>query len=350
MFSPMKTPETIYESSLESRTIYLPSSISPQGIDCMHRSASPPANLVSRRFSMNDEQETFSEFVDDRHKLFLYGVHLLDPFTASLRIPNVVSVLLERFRKNHGGIPESAKQETQDNSDLHKLWEAASWEEVRDNLLFIGPSFGSIDGNYRLNHKGNGEMYMHLMRDTVDRLFPEAPTPDILYGYSRGSLDQPDTPHFPSWIIDEGEATSSDLFYPFLIVKMQGHGAKSSGCMHRATNECMVASSICVRMIDKLNQRLAERHGQFEPLNCAVFSIALNGAVARVYVTFAWDENIDHMCKVDSFLLEDPEHHWKLHKLIRSIVAWGNEERRRQIIDAISTIRLKGPRWYPRYE
>ena len=131
---------------------------------------------------------------------------------------------------------------------------------------------------------------------------------------------------------------------------MQGHGANSSGCMHKATNECMVASSICVRMIDKLNQRLAERRKDDKPLNCAVFSIALNGAVARVYVTFAWDESMDHMCKVGSFLLEDPEHHWKLHKLIRSIVEWGYEERRRQIIDAISTIRLKGPRRYPRYE
>ncbi|KAJ4267654.1 hypothetical protein NW762_003766 [Fusarium torreyae] len=330
-------------------------------MDGMHRSPSPPANLVSRRrrmsdqseASMRDEQKTFSEYVDDRHKLFLSGINLLDPFMASFRIPNGVTVLLERLRKNEWEPSESAKQEFQDNPDPHRLWEAASLQEVQNNILCFGSDYDSVDHDYHdymPSRNGKEAMYMHLMRDTAASGFLQAPTPDTLYGYSAEALNQPDTPDLPTWIIDEGKATSLDVFYPFLIVKMQGHGAKSSGCMHKATNECMVASSICVRMIDKLNQRLAERHKDHEILNCAVFSIVLNGAVARVYVTFAWDEKTDHMCKVGSFLLEDPEHHWKLHKLIRSIVEWGYEDRRRQIIDAISAIRLKGPRRYPRYE
>ncbi|KAJ4260979.1 hypothetical protein NW757_001369 [Fusarium falciforme] len=171
-----------------------------------------------------------------------------------------------------------------------------------------------------------------------------------MYGYRETALRHPNG--IPSWVIDDGKATESNLFYPFLTVQMQGHGFGSDGCMHKATNECMIASSICVRMLDRLNQRLAvrQRGDTSTMINSAAFSIAMNGAVARIYVTFAFDEMRDHVHKVDSFVLENPSHYRKFHRYIQSIIDWGKNERLREIRDAIEVIESSGPRWYPRYE
>ncbi|KAJ4315358.1 hypothetical protein N0V84_008434 [Fusarium piperis] len=172
-----------------------------------------------------------------------------------------------------------------------------------------------------------------------DRMSLQAPAPDVMYGYQEAALRR--SGGIPSWVIDDGKATESSLFYPFLTVHMQGHGLASDGCMHRATNECMIASSICVRMLDKLNQRLAvrQRGDTCIVVNSAAFSIAMNGAVARIYVTFAFDEERDHVYKVDSFVLENPSHYRKFHRYIQSIIDWGKNERLWEIRDAIESRR-----------
>ncbi|KAM0313922.1 hypothetical protein ACHAPQ_011943, partial [Fusarium lateritium] len=131
----------------------------------------------------------------------------------------------------------------------------------------------------------------------------------------------PNSPNPPTWLVDEAKA-ATNLYYPFLVVKMQGQETNSVGDFHEAINDCMVASSICVGMIDKLNERLfAIYNGKVpERLNDAVFGIVANGGVARVYVTYAWGKNVEHTLKVASFLLEDPEHHLKFYKLVRNII------------------------------
>ncbi|RSL99156.1 hypothetical protein CDV31_012334 [Fusarium ambrosium] len=297
----------------------------------------------------SDEYETFSEYADDRYPILWYGVLLLDPFTAHLRVPAVVSRLIEDLEERHAGTHPPSKRSIRDSNELHMLWEHSTLEDIR--LYFQGSGNSLFPGEQPLLHNVSGELiYHHLMRRIDSRFTIQAPAPDVMYGYQEAALRRPDG--IPSWVIDDGKATESILFYPFLTVQMQGHGLGSDGCMHRATNECMIASSICVRMLDKLNQRLAvrQRGDTFTIVNSAAFSIAMNGAVARIYVTFAFDETRDHVYKVDSFVLENPSHYRKFHRFIQSIIDWGKNERLREIRDAIEVIESRGPRWYPRYE
>ncbi|RSL86125.1 hypothetical protein CEP51_002968 [Fusarium floridanum] len=297
----------------------------------------------------SDEYETFSEYADDRYPILWYGVLLLDPFTAHLRVPAAVSRLIEDLEERHVGTHPPSRRSVRDSNELHMLWEHSTREDIR--LYFQGSGISLFPGEQSLLHNVSGELiYHHLMRRIDSRFTIQAPAPDVMYGYQEAALRRPDG--IPSWVIDDGKATESILFYPFLTVQMQGHGLGSDGCMHRATNECMIASSICVRMLDKLNQRLAvrQRGDTFTMVNSAAFSIAMNGAVARIYVTFAFDETRDHVYKVDSFVLENPSHYRKFHRFIQSIIDWGKNERLREIRDAIEVIENRGPRWYPRYE
>ncbi|KAM0432319.1 hypothetical protein ACHAPT_004859 [Fusarium lateritium] len=337
--------------SQESRTLSIPScpSTNTSSPILSHRPLPKLPNDESFvETGSSDDHETFSEYADDRYPLLWYGVFLLDPYTASLRIPTSVARLLDELKDRHAGTHPPSIRSIRDSNDLHKLWEHSTREDVR--LYFQGPEFPLFPGGHPALLNVSGDLiYHHLMRRMDSQISIQAPVPDVMYGYRETALRRPDG--IPSWVIDDGKATESSLFYPFLTVQMQGHGWESGGCMHRATNECMIASSICVRMLDKLNQRLAvrQRGDESTVINSAAFSIAMNGAVARLYVTFAWDETRDHVYKVASFVLEDPSHHRRLHRFIQSIIDWGKNERLQEIRGAIDFIEKHGPRWYPRY-
>jgi hypothetical protein len=197
--------------------------------------------------------------------------------------------------------------------------------------------------------RGKQATCAHLLRDSVAATgkFLPPPTPNIVYGHSKETLCQPNSPKLPTWLAEEAKA-ATDLYYPFLIIKMQSQETNFNGDSYEAINDCMVASSTCVGMIDKLNERLFEVYNGNVPerLNDAVFGIVANGGVARVYVTCAWGKNRGHTLRVASFLLKDPEHHLKLYKLVRSIVEWGNGERLREILSALRLIQLGGLRRY----
>lgn len=342
----------VFSFSQESRTLSAHSCHSSQSSNSVLTRWSSPVlsnDKPLEKGGSSDEHETFSEYADDRYPLLWYGVLLLDPFTAYLRVPNTVSRLLADLGSRHVGSHPPSRRSIRDSNELHMLWEHSTREDIR--LYFQGSGISLFPGEQLLLHSVSGELiYHHLMRRMDSRFSIQAPAPDVMYGYREAALHRPNG--IPSWVIDDGKATKSNLFYPFLTVQMQGHGFGSDGCMHKATNECMIASSICVRMLDRLNQRLAvrQRGDTSTMINSAAFSIAMNGAVARIYVTFAFDETRDHVYKVDSFVLEDPSHYRKFHRYIQSIIDWGKNERLWEIRDAIEVIESSGPRWYPRYE
>ncbi|KAM0430611.1 hypothetical protein ACHAQK_010562 [Fusarium lateritium] len=274
-----------------------------------------------------------------------YGIWMVDHLRPPMKIPKVVLSLLDKLQTTEIEIPRCMKKRIPHKNDIHGPWEAASYENTCKYVSAI--FFDDDDHSVRFVVKET--MCAHLMRDMVvatHKLLP-APKPNIIYGHSKESLCQSNSPNPPTWLVDEAKA-ATDLYYPFLVVKMQGQETNSVGDFHEATNDCMVASSICVGMIDKLNERLfAIYNGKVpERLNDAVFGIVANGGVARVYVTYAWGKNVEHTLKVASFLLEDPEHHSKFYKLVRNIIEWGNGERLREILSALKLIQLGGPRWH----
>jgi hypothetical protein len=261
-----------------------------------------------------------------------------------MQIPEVVSSLLDKLQTREIEIPRCVKKRTPHENDIHRIWEATSY---KDTCEYVSALFFD-DDDHGVRFPRNKAMRAHLMRDlVVTHNFLPTPTPNIIYEYSKKSLCQPNAPKLPIWLDEEAKAETG-LYYPFLVIKMQGHETNSNRDSHEAINDCMVASSICVEMIDKLIERLFELYNDNVPkrLNDVVFGIVANGGVARVYVTYAWCKGTEHTLKVASFLLEDPEHHLKFYKLVRSIIAWGNGERFEGILSALRVIRLGGPRWH----
>ncbi|CAJ0539126.1 Ff.00g068950.m01.CDS01 [Fusarium sp. VM40] len=281
--------------------------------------------------------------------IHFYGIWLVDHLRPPMQIPKVVLSLLDKLQTREIEIPRCVKKRAPHKSDIHRIWEATSY---KDTCEYVSALFFD-DDDHSVRFLRNEAMCAHFMRDLpVAHNYLPPPTPNIIYGYSKESLCQPNAPKLPIWLVEETKA-ETDLYYPFLVIKMQGDETNTNRKSHEAINDCMVASSICVGMIDKLNERLFELYNYNVPerLNDAVFGIVANGGVARVYVTYAWYKGTEHTLKVASFLLEDPERHLKFYKLVRSIIAWGNGERLEGILSALRVIRLGGPRWhrYPAY-
>ncbi|KAF4963764.1 hypothetical protein FSARC_8247 [Fusarium sarcochroum] len=273
---------------------------------------------------------------------------LLDSSEASLHMPIAVSRFVAEIRKTEGEFPSGYEDEIR----IRSLWEHASDALVYEWFMQT-EVLDSYDA-YAVFDDYNREAAEGFMRDSVGRQGQSVmPATSVTCGYPPDEFGPMSSSGLPSWVVCEAKAFSyGEIFYPFLLINMDGHGDRESGCLQHATDECMVASSFSVDKVNKLNQRLAERSsdGQFQVLNSAVFSIVLNGAVARVFITHAWDENTDHMYTIGSVLLEDPEHNKRFRGLIQSICKWGTTERLQGIINAISAVEKSGPRWYPRYE
>jgi hypothetical protein len=77
-------------------------------------------------------------------------------------------------------------------------------------------------------------------------------------------------------------------------------------------------SASCVNIAERLNRRLRQEKVQF--VDSAVFSIAMNGTEARLYVSWKDDKLHYYMQKVNSFFLQDPEHHLRFRKYVRNII------------------------------
>ncbi|SPJ73825.1 uncharacterized protein FTOL_03555 [Fusarium torulosum] len=274
----------------------------------------------------------------------VYGIWLVDHLIPPMQIPKVVSSLLNKLQNTKIEIPRCVKKRIPHKNDIHRMWEATSYKDACEyaSALFFD------DDDHSVRFWGKRAMCTHLMRDSVAPTgkFLPPPTPNIVYGHSKDSLCQTNSPKLPTWLAEAKAATG--LYYPFLVIKMQGQETNSDGDSHEAINYCIVTSSICVGMIDKLNESLSEVYNGNVPeqSNDAVSGIVANGGVARAYVTYVWGKDVEYTLKVASFLLEDLEHHLKFYKLVRSIVEWGNGERLRQILSALRLIQLGDPRWY----
>lgn len=158
----------------------------------------------------------------------------------------------------------------------------------------------------------------------------------MLYGYSRLHA-------FPDLITDPnsvgltlgGAVDYQDLMYPFLAIEFTGE----SGSLWVATNRCLVASASCVKIAEYLNFLLSLRRerSKVEPIDSTVFSIAMNGTEARLYVT--WKDRIGfNMQKVDSFILQKPKDHIEFRNHVENIIDWGKDQRLKGIQDAVDAV------------
>ncbi|RMJ19199.1 hypothetical protein CDV36_001112 [Fusarium kuroshium] len=346
---PLSTDPTLSEGS---HTLSDHNSTSSQGSSSiLSRCQSPvTSNDKSPQQSCSSaECETFYEYSDARNPLVWYRVSLLDRLASFSGIPDAVAWLIHDL-KRQAEIHPPWRQRMWDSHGLQSLWESSKRRGAHLYLQVPGSSLFPGGDPVTQHNVGDDIIYHFLERNRHSHPPDKELAPDVIYGYREDTLHR--LGDIPSWVIDDGKAAEADLFYPFLTIQMQDHGLESGVCLHKATEECMIASSVSVRMLDRLNHRLAacQAGEQFKAVNSVAFSIAMNSAVARLYVTFAWDETRDYVYNFDSLVLEDHKHHEMLYQYIQSIVDWGKSERLQEIRDAIEVVETRGPPWYPRYQ
>jgi hypothetical protein len=84
-----------------------------------------------------------------------------------------------------------------------------------------------------------------------------------------------------------------------------------------ATNQCLGGAATCVILAEGLNDQLTKY--RIDPINSAIFSIAMSGTEARLYISWKHEANY-YMQTVKNFLLSDPEHHLLFRKCVLNII------------------------------
>jgi hypothetical protein len=161
----------------------------------------------------------------------------------------------------------------------------------------------------------------------------------MLYGYNRlGAFTHGQQAQFRS-MKNEMAANSQDLIYPFFVIEFKADGPGGSGSLWVATNQCLGGSASCVNIAERLNRQLRQCNSdRLQPIDSAAFSIAMSGTEARLYISWKHDELNYYTQKVDSFLLQSPEHYLKFRKCVRNIIDWGKGKRLKGIRDSLDSL------------
>ncbi|KAK8044213.1 hypothetical protein PG993_004237 [Apiospora rasikravindrae] len=171
------------------------------------------------------------------------------------------------------------------------------------------------------------------------------PVPDLTYGYTLKETCVPftSTQLTASKAMDpeRGKPGSSDLAFPFLIVEGKVDAPKKS-CLKVGENQCLGASATCVSIINRLNSLLLLKCEGAKKVRSAIFSIAVNQDVARLYVSWMGDDDIYYMkriCLVDLWLEAGRR---DLARYAANIMDWGSGTRFKDIQRALDIISDEG--------
>ncbi|EEU47520.1 uncharacterized protein NECHADRAFT_35677 [Fusarium vanettenii 77-13-4] len=251
------------------------------------------------------------------------------------RPPEHITNFVNQMRRDRGSPGPSADDISQDR-DLHNLSLGTSESEVATYFLarvFVNP--GSSD---YLKRNEKQQMKRNHVPDAGTNHKVSTPVPDTLYGYrDETAFHQQQAQLLPMY--KEAMANNQGLMYPFFVIEFKG----DNGSLWAATNQCLGGAATCINMVEKLNDRFKQRMSNnpinsADPINSAVFSIAMSGTEARLYVSWKENERDYFMAHVDSFLLQDPEHHAKFYNFVHNILDWGRGERLEQIRSCLDNL------------
>jgi hypothetical protein len=245
--------------------------------------------------------------------------------------PEHIAGLVNKVRRDRDSPGPSLDQVRQD-VELEAFALGAVESEVknyfRDNIFAAS---ALVDG---LGEMGNLPMAKCVVPQAGSNSKVSVPAPSMLYGYKRGAFPQ-QRAQLDSMEAAKMAANSWDLIYPFFLIEVKGDGPLGNGSLWVATNQCLGGAASCVNIAEYLNDQL--RQCQIDPINSAVFSIAMSGTEARLYISWKDDTNY-YMQTVETFLLQRPEHYLEFRKYVRNIIDWGKDERLKEIQASLDSL------------
>jgi hypothetical protein len=205
----------------------------------------------------------------------------------------------------------------------YKLGPLSTETEVEDGFKNgILPAFDSRDVLRRIGR--------YLMdKDTVPNTAGSnkmvgLPIPDVLYGYNDKAF--PNQQFQVHSLRDKITTLKPGLIYPFLVAELKGFTiSKVIDPLQVAKNQCIGYAASCVNIAEHLNSLLKECRNNVPLINSAIFSIAMNGTIAKLYVCWKHNESY-YMQQVEVFPLEQTKSYLLFCSAVRHIVDWGKNE------------------------
>ncbi|MCJ1462007.1 hypothetical protein MMC07_000607 [Pseudocyphellaria aurata] len=247
--------------------------------------------------------------------------------------PEQVGSLIDYVRRDRDS-PEPTPESVWRDSDLVLLTKGAPEDTVK--AYFRDRVFPPLSGTTVVSD--NLPMMKQAVPNIHDKFKISNPQPDLLYGYGRLNT-------FPQRELQlrtmgyELSANISRLIYPFLLIELKGDSPNKTGSLWAATNQCLGGAASCVKLAERINDRLRQyKSDGIQPINSAIFSVAMNGTEARLYISWKQDELTYYLQDVDSFLLQRPNDYLQFRKYVRNIFDWGNNRRLVEIRDSLDKL------------
>lgn len=267
-----------------------------------------------------------------RSNLAVNNIYLQDSLEQA---PEHITDLINHVRNDRGS-PGPSPDEVRQDGELRRLRRGAMESEIETYLkdkMFPKPRADDI-----LDRADNLPMLKHTVPSTGARLKVSNPVPDILYGYNYEGAFPQQQAEISSMELDP-TANSQGSLYPFLVIEIKGDGPNSVGSIWAATNQCLGGSAACINIAEDLNRRLTNcESDEVRPFRSAVFSIAMRGTEARLYISWKHNELAYHTANVGDFLLQDPQHHLEFRKYVLNIFDWGRDERHKEIQNSLDSL------------
>jgi hypothetical protein len=217
----------------------------------------------------------------------------------------------------------------------YNLGPKSTESEVEDGFKAgILPAFDSRDV---LRRVGRYPMDKNVVPNTGSDHIVSCPIPDVLYGYNLHAFPQQQVQIHV--LKDEITPFKLGLMYPFLVTEFTGFtvSGHSSGNLLVAKNQCLGGSASCVNIAERLNSQLRGCRDNVPPINSAVFSIAMNGTSAELYIS--WKHNNSYyMQRVKNFTLDLHEEYLLFRTVIWNIIDWGKNERLTEIQNSLDSL------------
>jgi hypothetical protein len=283
------------------------------------RSSGAPSNI-----SVSSAGSSRKKLVEDpsyrQVNLGLNNIYLRPPTDP---VPEHVAQLLTEIRRSNESPSPSLDQVRQD-ADLQALEMCASETEVEQ---YFNKNLFPVPGSSEtLRRTDKNPMSKNTVPEIDSRMKLSTPVPDALFGYNRMAFFQ----HKAHLIMaDEFSPNPLNIVFPFLLVEFKGDGPSGNGSLWAATNQCLGGSASCINISERLNRRVGEYN--IEGFNTTVFSIAMSGSEARLFVSWKQDNVSYYTQKVDSFALQRAEHYLEFRNYVLNIIDWGLKTRLERI-------------------
>ncbi|KAJ5051669.1 uncharacterized protein L3040_001444 [Drepanopeziza brunnea f. sp. 'multigermtubi'] len=259
--------------------------------------------------------------------LFANHIHLRSDHET---FPSHVAELVKDMHKDRKSPGPRSAQLPHDIQDLENLEMGTA--EVVVKVYFESNIFEKPRGPEAsiLKRVDNLPMLPHAVPCTNPNFKVSDPKPDMIYGYGPGAFPQREQ---LTSMGEEAMANSEGLLYPFFVIEFEVDR------LWVATNQCLGASATCINIAQSLSNRLKQcGNDQVRKLDSAVFSIAMNGTEARLYISWKHSKIDYYTRKVDSFLLERPDDYARFRKIVRNIIDWGRIERLGEIRSSLDDL------------